>query len=84
MAYEMTEGEITIFRNDKDGNDKRPDMRGKCRLGGADYKLSLWARTPKSGGAKYLTGRIEAVSGAGYAPPAAAADAPAADAGLPF
>lgn len=59
MAFEQKDGDIAIFRNDKDGNEKRPDMRGTATIGGVVYSVSMWKRTPKAGGEAYLSGRIE-------------------------
>jgi hypothetical protein len=38
-----------LFKNDKQGNEKRPDYRGQLNVGGTDYYLSAWLRTSKKG-----------------------------------
>ena len=38
-----------LFRNDKDGNEKRPDYTGKINVDGKDYVLSAWIRESKAG-----------------------------------
>ena len=48
-----------LFKNDKAGNDKRPDRRGKINIEGVEYKLSGWLRTPKSGGDQFLSLKAE-------------------------
>ena len=54
------EGRIAVFKNDKGGNEKRPDYRGKATIKGVDYKLSLWIKEQKDGsGKKYMSGKIE-------------------------
>jgi len=55
-----------LFRNDKEGNERRPDYRGKLNINGVDYRLSGWVRTPKNGGKKYLSLKAEPVE---QAPP---------------
>ena len=67
MAYEMKDGDFSLFRNDKEGNEKRPDMRGKACIGGVIYKLSGWTRKTKDG-EKYLAGKIEPEQRTGFAP----------------
>jgi hypothetical protein len=54
------EGKLTLFPNDKGGNEKRPDYRGTFTLNGVDYKVSLWERTSQNGGKRYISGPIEA------------------------
>jgi len=48
-----------LFKNDKGGNDKRPDRRGKINIEGVEYKLSGWLRTPKQGGDQFLSLKAE-------------------------
>lgn len=50
-----------LFRNDKQGNDKRPDYRGKLNVDGRDYKLSAWIREAKNGSGKFMSLSIEPV-----------------------
>jgi hypothetical protein len=55
-----------LFANDKEGNEKRPDYRGKLNINGVEYRLSGWVRTPKSGGKKFLSLKAEPIE---QAPP---------------
>jgi hypothetical protein len=55
-----------LFANDKEGNEKRPDYRGKLNIEGVEYRLSGWVRTPKSGGKKFLSLKADPVD---QAPP---------------
>jgi len=57
MAYEHEEGKVSLFKNDKGDNEKRPDYTGKCMIKGEMYHLSLWDSTSK-GGTKYQSGNI--------------------------
>lgn len=49
---------FALFKNDKDGNDKRPDYRGTMQMGGVEYELSAWMRTSQAG-AKYMSGQVQ-------------------------
>jgi hypothetical protein len=49
MAYELKDGQGSLFINDKDGNDKRPDRRGELNIGGTIYKLSGWIKEGSKG-----------------------------------
>lgn len=42
MAYEHKENTGSLFKNDKDGNDKRPDFTGTAKVGGIVYKIASW------------------------------------------
>ena len=44
-----------LFKNDKEGNESRPDYRGKCEIEGVEYFISAWIRTPKKGGDKFMS-----------------------------
>jgi uncharacterized protein (DUF736 family) len=47
-----------LFRNDKGGNERRPDYRGTINVGGKDYDLSGWLKASKKGD-KYLSLSIQ-------------------------
>jgi hypothetical protein len=53
MTYDNT-NKGALFRHDKEGNDKRPDYKGKLNIEGVDYRISGWVRKPKNGGASYM------------------------------
>lgn len=58
MAYEHKPGTFSLFKNDKDGNDKRPDYRGDgVDLDGNSIRVSAWLRDGKSG--KFMSCKIE-------------------------
>lgn len=44
-----------LFENDRKSNGRQPDMRGKINISGADYWLSGWWKSPRSGGPKFLS-----------------------------
>ena len=49
---------LVLFSNDKEGNDKRPDFKGKINVGGKEYSLSVWKNT-SAAGKSYLKGKVE-------------------------
>jgi hypothetical protein len=49
MAFELKDGQGTLFVNDKQGNEKRPDRRGEVNIGGTIYQLSGWLKEGKNG-----------------------------------
>ena len=67
MAYETKPNTGALFRNDKEGNDKRPDYRGDCVVEGVAYKISAWINEAKSG-AKYMSLKFEPKDAAAEAP----------------
>lgn len=42
-----------LFKNNKQGNEKRPDYTGTVNVGGAEYWLSAWIKESKDG-MKYM------------------------------
>lgn len=49
MAYTPKDGSGALFKNDKGGNDARPDYRGDIMIGGVSYKLSAWLKKNEKG-----------------------------------
>ena len=49
MAYEIEEGKVSLFKNDKGDNEKRPDYTGKGKVDGSMKEFALWKRETKSG-----------------------------------
>lgn len=60
MAYEIKDNTFSLFENDKKGNDKAPDYKGKGMVSGVQVKIAVWKRTSQSG-IEYLSGSIEEV-----------------------
>lgn len=44
-----------LFVNDKGGNNKRPDYRGRCTINGKDYRISGWKRRAVQSGQWFLS-----------------------------
>jgi hypothetical protein len=58
MAYEQKPGDFTLFKNDKEGNEKRPDYTGNgLGLDGSRIKVSAWLKQGKSG--KFMSCRFQ-------------------------
>jgi hypothetical protein len=55
--FVLKDGQGTLHRNDKDGNDARPDMRGELNIGGTIYRLAGWTKSGKNG--KWLSLKAE-------------------------
>lgn len=85
MAYETKPNTGALFKNDKEGNDKRPDYRGDCVVEGVAYKISAWINEAKSG-AKYMSLKFEPKDAAEAPKPQGAAPRKAApiDDDVPF
>jgi hypothetical protein len=49
MAYEPKDGQGSLFKNDKDGVETRPDYKGSIRIDGTDYWLSAWIKEGEKG-----------------------------------
>lgn len=62
MADFTNEMTFVLFQNDKGGNPKRPDWRGKVFIGGEEYRLSGWKTTKRDGtGEEYIRGKVEKI-----------------------
>ena len=79
MSYDNTNSGI-LTKNDKQGNESRPDYRGSINVDGVDYWISAWIKTGRDGtklaGQKYMSLRVQPKD-ASYAPAPAPAQAPA-------
>lgn len=48
-----------LFKNDKQGNEKRPDYRGSCVIDNVDFNVSGWIKESKKSGDKYMSLKFE-------------------------
>jgi uncharacterized protein (DUF736 family) len=48
-----------LFKNDKKGNEKRPDYRGSCVIDNVDMNISAWIKASKKTGDKFMSLRFE-------------------------
>ena len=60
MAYEMKNGQGSLFKNDKEGNDARPDYTGKLMVDGQLYRVAGWIKASGRSGEKYMSLHAEA------------------------
>jgi len=57
MSYEMNDDSFTLFKNDKEGNENRPDYKGKIKINGVEKAIAAWIKTSKNGN-KYMSGKV--------------------------
>jgi hypothetical protein len=81
MSYDNTNSGL-LAKNDKQGNDSRPDYRGSINVDGTEYWLSAWIKTGRDGtklaGQKYMSLSVQPKDAPAAAPsPFAPAPAPA-------
>lgn len=74
----------SLFKNDKDGNEARPDYTGTCQIGGVEYRMAAWLKESASG-KKYMSFKFDPKEG-GQAALAKSAPKPqaAVDQDIPF
>lgn len=57
--YEQQPGTVSVFKNNKEGNEKRPDYTGNLKTpSGEELRISLWLTT-SSNGTTYLNGKVD-------------------------
>ena len=49
MAFEQKPNTGALFKNDKEGNESRPDYKGNINFKGTDCWLSAWLKKDKNG-----------------------------------
>ena len=47
--YEHKENSGSIFRNDKEGKETRPDYTGTAKVDGVNYRIASWVNTTQEG-----------------------------------
>ena len=45
--YEHKENSGSIFQNDKEGKEARPDYTGTAKVDGVDYRIASWINNTK-------------------------------------
>lgn len=73
----------TLFKNDKQGNEKRPDYTGKINIEGREMRLAAWLRTSKKGN-KFMSLRVSDMEENGGAQKQEPKRQPAVDEDIPF
>ena len=56
--YKHKENSGSIFRNDKEGKETRPDYTGTAKIDGVDYRVASWVNTTQEG-KEYLSLKFE-------------------------
>jgi uncharacterized protein (DUF736 family) len=59
MAYELKDGQGSLFKNDRKESENHPDYRGDINIGGQVMWLSAWLKTSKDG-KKYMSLSVKA------------------------
>jgi len=49
MAYELREGQGSLFKNDNRTADNQPNARGEAMIGGVLYEVSAWTKEGRKG-----------------------------------
>ena len=50
MAFELRNGQGTLFENEHKGdNERAPDFKGELKLGGKTIRIAMWQRLIKNG-----------------------------------
>lgn len=49
MAYELKEGQGSLFKNDKKERASQPDLKGYVMVGGEKCQLAAWVKKAQNG-----------------------------------
>lgn len=63
MKYDRTNSGA-LFKNDKQGNESRPDYKGTLNVNGQDFWISAWLKSSKAGN-KYMSLSVQPKEGRG-------------------
>lgn len=55
MAYELREGQGTLFKNDKREKDSQPNARGEALIDGVLYEVAAWTKEGRKGKFQFLS-----------------------------
>jgi len=58
MAFEQRDNGGAIFKNDKDGNEARPDYTGNCMVNGKEMRIAAWIKQGQKG--KFMSLKFDA------------------------
>lgn len=59
----------SLFKNEKDGIEARPDYTGTCQIGGVEYRMAAWLKEAASG-KKYMSFKFDPKEGSTAKPSA--------------
>ena len=83
MAEYDNELRGSLFKNDKEGNEARPDYTGTCQIGGVEYRMAAWLKEAASG-KKYMSFKFDPKEGGGNVAPTKRAVPAPVDQDIPF
>ena len=83
MAYELKDGQGSLFKNKEKMEDTHADYTGQAKIAGGGYWVNAWLKTSKNG-EKYLSLSIRQKTAKGAAPAPVAAKTADPDDDLPF
>ena len=63
MARDDYDNSGILFKNDKEGNERRPDYTGKATVDGEEYRIAAWIKNGKKG--KFLSLSFQAAENRG-------------------
>lgn len=49
MAFELREGQGSLFKNENRTSDSQPNARGDALIGGVVYEISAWTKEGRKG-----------------------------------
>lgn len=49
MAFELKDGQGSLFKNTKKQKENHPDYQGECKVGGVKYRISGWKKKSAKG-----------------------------------
>lgn len=52
--FQLHDGKGQLFRNIRKTADNQPDMTGKVKVGGKEWKIAAWTKTDRNGN-KYMS-----------------------------
>lgn len=53
MAFELKDGQGSIFPNDYKNSESQPDFKGKLKINGEEYEVAAWEQTTRKGATFY-------------------------------
>lgn len=59
MAYELREGQGSLFKNDHKTKDSHPGARGEALIGGVLYEVSAWTKEGRKGRFQSLAFKVK-------------------------
>jgi hypothetical protein len=84
MAYELKDGQGSLFKNDRKESENHPDYRGEINVDGQLYWLSAWIKEGKKGKFMSLSAKPKDDIGSNSKPPSKSKSVMDDDDGIPF